>query len=414
VSYKQVTSCRICQNRELKRYLDLGQIPLVNSYVHRKNKESAEEKYPLQLDYCTNCSQSQLSIVVDPKILYQVYFYRSSISKTFIQHCHQTARSLVDRFQLTSDDLIVEIASNDGCSLQEFKKFGMRVVGVDPAQNLAKIANKQGITTLPSFWNQESALKILTEHGKASVINAANVFAHVDELDEFLQAVHILLKENGIFIIEVPYLFNFINRTEFDTTYHEHLSYFLVKPLIKLFDKHSLKVFDIEEISIHGGSIRVYVRKSTNKTIEVNEASINQLLDLEKSVGLHELTTYLTFPKDVEKIKNDLLGLLIKLRSENKKVAAYGASAKGTVLSNYCGIDHNLVSYIIDDTPEKIGYLTPGNHIEIVPLTHLQNDTPDYLILFAWNFLEELIEKTKEYRKNGGRYIIPIPSVRVI
>jgi len=202
-------------------------------------------------------------------------------------------------------------------------------VGVDPAQNLAKIANKQGITTLPSFWNQESALKILTEHGKASVINAANVFAHVDDLDEFLQAVHILLKENGIFIIEVPYLFNFINRTEFDTTYHEHLSYFLVKPLIKLFDKHSLKVFDIEEISIHSGSIRVYVRKSTNKTIEVNEASINQLLDLEKSVGLHELATYLTFPKDVEKIKNDLLGLLIKLRSENKKVAALCCFSQG-------------------------------------------------------------------------------------
>ena len=209
-------------------------------------------------------------------------------------------------------------------------------------------------------------------------------------------------------------LFDMIQNMVFDFIYHEHLSYFLVKPLIRLLADHDLTVFDIQQFDIHGGSIRVFVSKPNNNSITVNSTAIEQFLELEKAVGLHELSTYLNFPKDVERIRIELLNLLWKLKTENKTVAAYGASAKGTVLSNYCGINQDLVEYVIDDTPEKQGYLTPGSHIKIVTSDYLETHKPDYLLLFAWNFAEELIEKTQQYRKDGGRYIIPIPSVRVI
>jgi len=412
-NYRRVTACRICESTNLRRFLDLGEIPLVNRYVDPTDREE-EETYPLELLYCLECSLSQLSIVVDPGILYQNYLYRSSISRTFTAHCYDIAQHAVDRFKLKQTDLVLDIASNDGCALREFGKFGLRIMGIDPAENLAQIATDLGTPTIPAFWNVESATRILENHGEASFINAMNVFAHVDNLDQFLIAVNVLLKETGVFVIEVPYLLSFVNQTEFDTTYHEHLSYFLVKPLIKQLEKHNLTVFDIKQHTIHGGSIRVYVRKAANKSIPVDSQAVQSLLQLEKEVGLHDLATYLNFSKHVMKVKTDVLDLLQKLNSQGKVVAAYGASAKGSVLSNYCGINNNLVRYVIDDTPEKQGHLTPGNNIEIVPANYLQTQRPDYLLIFAWNFAKEIMEKTQEFRNTGGRYIIPIPNVRVI
>lgn len=413
-NYKILTECRICKGKNLSKYLDLGRIPLVNSYISQQDSAKDDPRFPLEILYCNDCSLSQLSIIIDPVIMYNNYFYRSSISKTFKEHCYEFAQETIRNFNLKNKDLIVDIASNDGATLQEFKKFGVKILGVDPAKNLAEIANNNGVPTLIEFWNEETARKILEKYGEASLINAMNVFAHVHNLGSFLEGVNILLKGTGVFTIEVPYLLNFVNKNEFDTTYHEHLSYFLVKPLIHLLNGYKLEIFDIKKFTIHGGSIRVYIKKESNNIIKVNHDSIKWLLELESDLGLHDINTYLTFSSHVEKVKQDLIDLLIKLKSQGKVIAAYGASAKGNVLSNFCGIGKDLIDFIVDDTPEKQGLLTPGNRIPIVSASYLNEKKPDYLLLFAWNFAEELMEKTQEYKNYGGRYIIPIPYVKII
>ena len=412
--YKKLTECRICGSNDFFKYLDLGDIPLVNNYVNPTSGEKEDEIYPLQILFCKECALSQLSVVVNPEKLYSKYAYRSSISKTFIDHCNLLAESICHKFKVKKDDLVVDIASNDGCLLREFKKEGVLVLGIDPAENLVDIANKDGLDSLSRFWNKETAKEVLWKYGKAKIITATNVFAHVHDIHEFLDAVNILLKEYGVFIIEVPYLMNFINKTEFDTSYHEHLSYFLIKPIIYLLDKHNLELFDVEQFMIHGGAIRLYIKKSSNKSIKGRPHSIQWLIDLEKDLGLHDVTKYERFSEDANKIKDDFIRTLAELKNKGVKIAAYGASAKGNVLLNYCGINKDTISFIIDDTPEKQGKLAPGVHIPIVDFSYLEKEKPDYLVLLAWNFTTELMSKTKEYYNKGGRYIIPVPTIKVI
>jgi len=412
--YYILHECRICKGNNLKEFLNLGDIPLVNSYVDVNSPPPFDEKFPLKVLFCQGCNLSQLSIIVRPEIMYKNYSYRSSISKTFIDHCFRLANSTVKRFSLTDKDLVVDIASNDGTALGEFLKFGVRVLGVEPAKNLAKIATNRGVTTVAEFWNKETSSKIESKYGKASIISAMNVVAHVHDLNSFIEGLDILLKEEGVFVMEVPYLLNFINKNEFDTTYHEHLSYFLVKPLIRIFAANGFEIFDIYKSTIHGGSIRVFVKKKLNPFIQVDHDAINWLLELENDLGLYDFDTYLRFSEDVIKIKSDLMELLTRLNKQNKNIAAYGASAKGTVLANYCGLGNNLVQYVVDDTPEKQGFLTPGSRIPIVDYSYLKKKQPDYLLLLAWNFADELMEKTQDYKNAGGKYIVPIPSVRVL
>lgn len=413
-SFKLVEECRICKGSNLVPYLDIGNIPLVNRYINPSERHYEESLFPLQVKYCKDCSLSQLSIVVDPTLLFKNYFYRSSISQTFRNHCYEFAEHSVDNFDLKEGDLIVDIASNDGCTLQEFKKFGLSVLGVDPAENLAALANAQGIQTISEFWSENTAQKIIQEHGKAKMIMALNVFAHVDNVDSFLSAINILLKDDGVFAVEVPYLVNFINKMEFDTIYHEHLSYFLVKPLLHLFKRHKLDVFDIKKFIMHGGSIRIYAKKESNHAIKGDKESIKWLLELEKDLGLYDERTYFKFSHDIQQIKDGLIKTLYQLKWQGKTIAGYGASAKGTVLTNYCGIGKDILDYIVDDTPEKQKFLTPGTHISIVDASYLKKNKPDYLLLLAWNFAEELMQKTKDYKDSGGRYIIPIPSIKII
>ena len=412
--YFPVTECRICKGQNMKLYLDLGKIPLVNNYVAPAEAQQDDPRFPLQLLFCNDCTLSQLSIVVSPETLYTNYLYRSSISKTFVGHCYAFAKHSVNTFDLSRQSLVVDIASNDGCALNEFKKFGVRVLGVEPAQNLADIAQKNGITTFVGFWNEDTARQILAQHGEASFISAMNVFAHVHDIHAFLKAVRLLLKDQGVFVIEVPYLLNFVNKNEFDTIYHEHLSYFLVKPLSHLIQQHGMEIFDIKKFVIHGGSIRVYVKKTTNKYLSIDQDSIQWLLELEKDLKLYEVETYVNFSRDVEKLSQELVKLLLRLKKQGKIIAAYGASAKGSVLTNFCRIGNAVISYIIDDTPEKQGYLAPGTHIPIVPPSYLREKEPDYLLLLAWNFADELMQRTQEYKNRGGKYIIPIPNVRIV
>jgi hypothetical protein len=412
-SYQKVTRCRICNSRGLNRYLNLGLLPLVNSYA--TDDSQRDEKYPLEILYCRNCSLSQLSIVVAPEKLYRQYAYRSSISETFKKHCELFAEDVSHKYHLTPNDLTVDIASNDGCLIREFKKYSANILGIDPAENLVHIANQMELRSIARFWNLATAKEVEKTYGKAKVITATNVFAHVHDIHGFLKAVDIFLKEDGIFIIEVPYLVNFINKKEFDTTYHEHLSYFLIKPIVHLLAEHSLELFDVQQFMIHGGTVRLHIKRTANRSITGERPeSIQWLMDLENDLGLHDFKKYREFSSDVENVKKSFMDTLKGLKEKNKKIAAYGASAKGNVLLNFCGIGRDVINYIIDDTPEKIGKFTPGNHIPIVRYDMLHKERPDYLVLLAWNFADELMRKTASYKSSGGRYIIPIPTVRVV
>ncbi len=395
-------------------YLDLGAIPLVNRYVAPDDVDAAEPRFPLVILRCASCSLSQLSLVVDRDVLYGHYLYRSSIARTFVEHCRDGARSLVASLGLGPRDLVVDLASNDGCALREFAVQGVRVLGVEPARNLADLARASGVPTVAEFWSASTAERLVAEHGPARLVTAMNVLAHVDDPGAFLDAVAMVLAPDGTLVVEVPYLVNFVNRYEFDTTYHEHLSYFLVRPLLRLFADHGFVITDIRPFEIHGGTLRIFARRHGASGATPNARAIDRCLALERDLGLYDHAAYSRFSKDVLRIKAELVECLVALRRAGGTIAAYGASAKGTVLTNYCGIGRELLDYVVDDTPEKQGLLTPGMRIGIVSAAQLREARPDYLLLLAWNFAEELIAKTRDYRDEGGRYVIPIPSIRII
>ena len=409
---KPLKSCRICNNTNLIKYLDLGSTPLANAIIKKEDLNKEEKSFPLEVMFCPECCLSQLSLVVNPKIMFSNYPYRSSISKTFIEHCKEIATICQHSYDVKDSDLIIDIASNDGCLLQQFKVMGSRVIGVDPATNLAEIANKNGIKTINAFWSRDIAERIAKEHGHAKVITAMNVFAHVNDLNEFVDGVKTLLDKDGIFIIEAPHALHLIENTEFDTIYHEHLSYLLLKPLEKLFSKYNMNIFRVDETPIHGGSIRVYV--GHNESRHTKDPSVGMVTEKERNGKLYRIEGYQSFSKRVEKIKQDLNEILHKIKNDDKVVAAYGASAKGNTLLNYCKIKSDLITFVADDTPEKQNHFTPGSRIPILKSEQITIQQPDYLILLAWNFAKELMKKTQDYEKNGGKYIIPIPEVKVM
>lgn len=409
---KKHESCRICNSNLLIKYLDLGSTPLANAIVKKEDLSKNEKTFPLEVVFCPKCFLSQLSVVVNPKIMFKEYPYRSSISKTFIEHCKEIADKCYESYEIKGKDLIVDIASNDGCLLQQFKSKGSQVIGVDPATNLAEIATNRGIKTINAFWSRTVAENIVQENGHAKIITAMNVFAHVNDLNEFVSGVNILLEKEGIFIIEAPHAFQLITKTEFDTIYHEHLSYLLIKPLETLFEKYHMNIFRVEETPIHGGSIRVYVSHKNSK--HIRDETVDAIIGKEQAENLYNINGYENFSKRVENIKRDMIDILNKIKIEDKTVAAYGASAKGNTLLNYCKISSDMIRFIADDTPEKQNHYTPGSHIPILKSEQIATQKPDYLLLLAWNFAKELMKKTEDYEKKGGKYIIPIPEVKVV
>lgn len=407
----KVEECRICGSKELEKYLSLGSIPLANNLVE-VDKTDSDLFFPLEVLFCKKCFLSQLSIVVDPELLFSDYAYRTSISSTFQKHFASMAEDVKKIFPETQNSLVVDIASNDGCMLQQFKKLGFKVLGIDPAVNLAKIAEEQGIPTLVEFWNTKIAEKVVSQQGKAEVVAASNVFAHVHDVHHFLKGVKTVLDEDGIFIAEFPYALHLIEKNEFDTIYHEHLSYFLVKPLIELFESEGLKIFDVHEIPIHGGSLRIFSKHKENEKIKTEERNINSFLQKEKEKNLYELNTYIDFAHKCMELKIAFLQLLAKLKKEKKKIAGYGAAAKAGTLLNYCGIGTNYIDFIVDDAETKQHKAFAGNRVPIVPSSILEKEKPDYIVLFAWTIAKELIEKTKKQQQ--GKYIIPMPYPRIV
>lgn len=406
VDYKVVTECRVCKGTNLKTYLDLGNAPLPNNLLGASTE--IHRVYPLRVLFCQDCCLSQLSVVVNPKLMFDQYAYHSSVSQTFKDHCATMAQDLMDIWKKKESPtkrvmpMVMDIASNDGCLLREFRKEGFTVNGVEPAKN-HMLPFEDLIPVIHEYWS-ESLANAYTIN--ADFITATNVFAHVDDLDDFLRGVKKALRPDGVFVVEVPYLQDLMLGNQYDTIYHEHLSYFLLTPLKHLFDLHSLPIFRVERQKIHGGSLRIYAAKAGVHEVE---PSVEQLLNHERLMGYTKFNHYQVFKKNVEQERRDLQKMLMGL--VGKKVMGYGASAKGASLLNYCGITPFQIQSIVDDTPDKQGKFVPGCGIPIVDFSHFEKERPDYIVLLAWNFADELIKKTKHL---GAKYIIPIPWVRVI
>lgn len=314
------------------------------------------------------------------------------------------------KFGVPSGSLVVDIGSNDGTLLANFKKYGLQILGIEPADNIAKLAASRGVNTLNEFFCQQVAETVRTEIGPARAIFATNVFAHVHDLGSFLCEVDSLLAPEGVLVIEVPYLVDMLDKLEFDTIYHEHLSYFAVRPLVALFSKFNLGIVEVKRAAVHGGSLLLFVQKSAQS----QSTTTRELLKLEEKLGLNSLEPYLKFAEKVAQVKEELVSLLRSLKGRGERIVGYGAPAKGNVLLNYCGIGADILDYIIDTTPFKQGRYTPGTHIEIFPEEQFHQHVPDYALLLAWNYVDEILQKEEQYRRLGGKFIVPIPRPHLV
>jgi SAM-dependent methyltransferase len=405
-------NCRMCGSAKLHKFLDLGFTPPADQFRRRDQLREPDVYYPLEVMMCDDCALAQLSHVVSPEILYRNdYPYESSTTRTGQEHWSEFAASVVRRLALGPQDLAVDLGSNVGVLLGAFRSNGLRVQGVDPAANIVMIARSQGIDTICDFFNEDTAKQIVAEKGHASVVTATNVFAHVDDLDAFMRSVCHLLGERGVFIFEAPYFVNLLKRNEYDTIYHEHLSYLSAKPLVPFFRKHGLEVFDIEERDIHGGSFRVYVGRPGHWPVA---PVVDRMVQAETKLGIHRHDVLQEFARAVRKNKEDLIWVLHSLKHEGKRIAAVSAPAKGMTLLNYCRIDSDVLDFVTEKSALKIGRYTPGAHIPVVSDAELLTRQPDYALLLAWNFADEIMKNLDEFRRRGGKFIIPIPSPRVL
>lgn len=405
-------TCRVCNSTDLAQFLDLGFTPPADRFLRREQLAEPETHYPLTVNLCQCCGFVQLGQVVSPEVLYrQDYPYESSITRSGQAHWNEFARTVVQRFGLTADDLVADIGSNVGVLLSAFRANGPRILGVDPASNIVRIAERNGVETINEFFNQAVAADIRKATGPATVITGTNVFAHVDDLAGFMRAVDHLLNERGVFIFEAPYFVNLVGQLEYDTIYHEHLSYLSLRPLVPFFRKFGMEIFDVEQRDIHGGSFRVYVaRRGQHPVCD----EVQHLLDLEKQAGIHSLDTLNAFADRVARNRQDVLNFLRGLRQQGKTIAAVSAPAKGMTLLNYCRLGPETLDFATEKSTLKIGRFTPGTHIPVVPDSELMARKPDYVLLLAWNFAKEIIRNLDAYREAGGKFIIPIPHLKVL
>lgn len=400
MNYTYNTTCRVCGSARLSEYLDLGFMPLSNNLCTTQDEEP--ERYPLKVLLCENCGLSQLSIVVDPKILFGHYVYRSSISKGYVDHCNKMALDLKAKYKLNEDSFVIDIAGNDGALLHEFKKvIGCKVLNVDPAENLVPINDAKGIRIYNTFWGYAAASHLQrTDWPKADVITATNVFAHVDDVKEFLEAVKMAIKPEGVLILEFPYLVDTINNLQFDQIYFEHLSYFSIGALRMLCDEVGLGIMHVEKQDIHGGSVRVTIGHGDID----DSAYAYQLKEIEGNFD--KIQTYYHFASQV-RFTIELFAKRLSVLSQCSSIAAFGASAKGNTLLNCAGVTCKEIGFIIDETPEKLHKFSPGTGIQICSIAMFALTAPAYVVLLAWNFRSECIQKCRAAGYTG-KFILPL------
>lgn len=403
------TACRSCGYQELQNFLSLGCTPLANALLTEDQLHKPEETYPLELVFCSRCTLVQLAESISPEKLFREYVYCSSFSETMLQHAAAVASALIGSQHLGAQSRVVEVASNDGYLLQYYQRAGVPVLGIEPATNIARVAEQRGIPTVCEFFDEALAERLVADGFKANVIHANNVLAHVPDLNGFVRGLRRLLQDDGVVVVEVPYVYEMITHCEFDTVYHEHLSYFSLTALNELFTRNELTIHRVEQLAIHGGTLRLYAGHAAEQ-----DQSVTELLSAEKRRGLEHFHFYKGFAERVSWLRDELLSLLHGLKARGHSIAAYGASAKGATLLNYCRLGREVLDYVVDRSTVKQGLYTPGSHLKIHAPEKLLEDVPDYVLLLTWNFADEIYEQQGEYRKQGGHFIVPVPAVRVV
>lgn len=405
-------TCRACGNDLKHTLVDLGLSPLANSYVPLDQAEQKDARYPLHARVCSNCFLVQVDDVVPPSEIFSHYAYFSSYSSSWVEHARKYCETAAERLGLGKDSLVIEVASNDGYLLQHFVAKSIPVLGVEPAANIAEEAEKKGVKSLVAFFGKETAEKVVAEHGHANLTAANNVLAHVPDINDFVSGFATVLADDGVSTFEFPHLLNLLEKTQFDTIYHEHFSYLSLYAVEKCFESNGLKVFDVEEIPTHGGSLRVWAQKTTGTRPQTDR--LKALRAKEANAGIATLACYEGFDAKCRKIREDLLAFLKQAKADGKTVAGYGAAAKGNTLLNYCDINSDLIDFVVDANPHKQNTLLPGSHIPVHAPDHLKVTKPDYVLILPWNLSNEIMKSMSHVSDWGGQFMVAIPKVEVI
>jgi len=405
-------ACRLCGSSKLSTFLDLGMSPLCQTAPSKEDLARGEVYYPLHVFVCEKCFLVQLDVFESPENIFGHYLYFSSYSDSWLKHCEDYCEKMTKKLALNGQSFVVEVASNDGYLLQYFMKQGVPVLGVEPAKNVAKVASEKGIPTVAEFFGTKLAKELAVQRGGADLVLGNNVLAQVPDLNDFVEGLKILLKPEGVLTLEFPHLLRLMENNEFDTIYHEHFSYFSFYTTMRILEAHGLRVFDVEELGTHGGSIRVYACRAEASTHQV-QPNVERLIEDEKRAGLDSVTGYQAFASQVRQTKFALMDFLLRAAREGKSVAGYGAPGKSATLLHYCGIGKDLIQYTVDRSPHKQGRFLPGSRIPIYHPDRIRETKPDFVIILPWNLKDEIIKQLEFIREWGGRFVVPIPKVAI-
>lgn len=405
----KIVACRVCDFQDFGMILDYGEVALADSFLNSQSDIEKEKKYPLNLVICKNCKHVQIDEIVDPKLMFSNYPWETGISKSIEEFSNDMSEKLIKLFNIEkpSKPKVFEIASNDGSLLNVFKNKGCEILGVDPAENIAKKANEKLINTIPKFFNYNTAKEVVSQYGQYDICIARNVLAHVNKLHSLVEGIRLILKDDGFAVIEVPSLYAMVEQLQYDQVFHEHIGYHSLDSVIKLFEKYNMQVFDVESLWIHGGSLRIFIKHNDGPMLK--SKNVNNFYNKEKSLGLFENSTWEKYAARVNSHRESLLNELNKIKKENKKIAIYGASGKGQSLLQFCGIDNTMVEYVVDKSKMKQGKLTPGTHIPVFSPDHIYEDLPEVILLCAWNFAEEIVAQERRFSSLNGRFLHPFP-----